>query len=154
MRWNYVFIPKLQWCNRWKLGRDKYFHPTLYMDIITNPCWTQCVIYDRVTIFTEHEGPILLLHHVIFIEYGQQIKNRYSYWYSSLQNCLSDKHSVKPIFNQFVENATLHGVNYLSSKRNIIRRYMKFTLPACISFPWLIAGTSVIIILTYKLNSP
>ena len=27
---NYLSIPKLQWCNRWSLGMDKQFHPTLY----------------------------------------------------------------------------------------------------------------------------
>ena len=27
---NYLFIPKLQRCNRWSLGRDDLFHPTLY----------------------------------------------------------------------------------------------------------------------------
>ena len=30
MGWNYLFIPKLQRCNRWSLGMDKPFHPTLY----------------------------------------------------------------------------------------------------------------------------
>ena len=30
MRWNYVSIPKLQRCNRWSLGMDKYLHTTLY----------------------------------------------------------------------------------------------------------------------------
>ena len=29
VRWNYVSIPKLQLLNRWSLGVDKYFHPTL-----------------------------------------------------------------------------------------------------------------------------
>ena len=28
--WNYLSIPKLQRCNRWSLGMDKQFHPTLY----------------------------------------------------------------------------------------------------------------------------
>ena len=28
--WNYVFIPKLQRCNRWSLWLDKQFHPTYY----------------------------------------------------------------------------------------------------------------------------
>ena len=28
--WNYLPIPKLQWCNHWSLGMDKSFHPTLY----------------------------------------------------------------------------------------------------------------------------
>ena len=27
--WNYLSIPKLQRCNRWSLGMDKLFHPTL-----------------------------------------------------------------------------------------------------------------------------
>ena len=27
---NYLSIPKLQLCNRWSLGMDKWFHPTLY----------------------------------------------------------------------------------------------------------------------------
>ena len=31
MDWNYLSIPKLQQCNRWSLGMDKKFHPTL--------CW-------------------------------------------------------------------------------------------------------------------
>ena len=31
MGWNYLSIPKLQRCNRWSLGMDKLFHPTLYM---------------------------------------------------------------------------------------------------------------------------
>ena len=31
MGWNYLPIPKLQWCNHWSLGMDKYFYPTL--------CW-------------------------------------------------------------------------------------------------------------------
>ena len=30
MGWNCLSIPKLQWCNRWCLGMDKQFHPTLY----------------------------------------------------------------------------------------------------------------------------
>ena len=30
MRWNYLSIPKLQQCNRWSLGIDKLFYPTLY----------------------------------------------------------------------------------------------------------------------------
>ena len=30
MGWNYLSIPKLQRCNRWSLGMDKWFHPTLY----------------------------------------------------------------------------------------------------------------------------
>ena len=30
MWWNYLSIPKLQRCNRWSLGMDKQFHPTLY----------------------------------------------------------------------------------------------------------------------------
>ena len=30
MEWNYSSIPKLQRCNRWSLGMDKQFHPTLY----------------------------------------------------------------------------------------------------------------------------
>ena len=30
MGWNYVSIPKLQRCNRWRLGMDKYFHLTFY----------------------------------------------------------------------------------------------------------------------------
>ena len=30
MGWNYLSIPKLQWCHCWSLGRDKLFHPTLY----------------------------------------------------------------------------------------------------------------------------
>ena len=30
MGWNYLSIPKLQRCNRWSLGMDKLFHPTLY----------------------------------------------------------------------------------------------------------------------------
>ena len=30
MGWNYLFIPKLQRFNRWSLGMDKYFNPTLY----------------------------------------------------------------------------------------------------------------------------
>ena len=30
MGWNYLSIPKLQRCNRWSLGMDKSFHPTLY----------------------------------------------------------------------------------------------------------------------------
>ena len=30
MGWNYISIPKLQRCNRWSLGMDKYFHSTLY----------------------------------------------------------------------------------------------------------------------------
>ena len=28
--WNYLFIPKLQLCNRWSLGMDEEFHPTPY----------------------------------------------------------------------------------------------------------------------------
>ena len=28
--WNYLSIPKLQRCNRWSLGMDKWFHPTLF----------------------------------------------------------------------------------------------------------------------------
>ena len=30
MGWNYLSIPKLKRCNRWSLGLDKQFHPTLY----------------------------------------------------------------------------------------------------------------------------
>ena len=30
MGWNYLSIPKLQRCNRWSLGMDKQFHPTLF----------------------------------------------------------------------------------------------------------------------------
>ena len=30
MGWNYLSIHKLQRCNRWSLGMDKQFHPTLY----------------------------------------------------------------------------------------------------------------------------
>ena len=30
MGWNYLSIPKLQRCNRWSLGMNKYFHPTLH----------------------------------------------------------------------------------------------------------------------------
>ena len=30
MGWNYLSIPKLRRCNRWSLGMDKQFHPTLY----------------------------------------------------------------------------------------------------------------------------
>ena len=30
MGWNYLSIPKLQRCNRWSLGMDKWFHTTLY----------------------------------------------------------------------------------------------------------------------------
>ena len=30
MGWNYLSIPKLQWCSRWSLGMDKLFHPTHY----------------------------------------------------------------------------------------------------------------------------
>ena len=30
MGWNYLSFPKLQRCNRWSLGMDKWFHPTLY----------------------------------------------------------------------------------------------------------------------------
>ena len=30
MGWNYLSIPKLQRCNRWSLGMDKIFYPTLY----------------------------------------------------------------------------------------------------------------------------
>ena len=30
VRWNYLSISKLQRCNRWSLGMDKQFHPTLY----------------------------------------------------------------------------------------------------------------------------
>ena len=30
--WNYLPIPKLQRCNRWSLGRDKSFHPTIYWE--------------------------------------------------------------------------------------------------------------------------
>ena len=30
MGWDYLFIPKLQRCNRWSLGMDTWFHPTLY----------------------------------------------------------------------------------------------------------------------------
>ena len=29
MGWNYLSIPKLQRCNRWSLGMDKQFYPTL-----------------------------------------------------------------------------------------------------------------------------
>ena len=32
VRWNNLFIPKLQRCNRWCLGMDKLFHVTLYCD--------------------------------------------------------------------------------------------------------------------------
>ena len=28
--WNYLSITKLQQCNRWSLGMDKLFHPTVY----------------------------------------------------------------------------------------------------------------------------
>ena len=28
--WNYLYIPKLQRCNRWSLGMDKLFHPIFY----------------------------------------------------------------------------------------------------------------------------
>ena len=28
----YVSIPKLQWCNRWSLGMDKWFHRTLFWE--------------------------------------------------------------------------------------------------------------------------
>ena len=30
MGWNYLSIPKLQWYNRWSLGMDALFNPTLY----------------------------------------------------------------------------------------------------------------------------
>ena len=30
VRWNYLSIPKLQRCNRWSLGMDKWFNLTLY----------------------------------------------------------------------------------------------------------------------------
>ena len=30
MGWNYLPIPKLQRCNRWSLGMDKWFNPTLF----------------------------------------------------------------------------------------------------------------------------
>ena len=30
MEWKYLSIPKLHRCNRWSLGMDKLFHPTLY----------------------------------------------------------------------------------------------------------------------------
>ena len=30
MGWNYLSIPKLQWCSHWNLGMDKPFHPTHY----------------------------------------------------------------------------------------------------------------------------
>ena len=30
VEWNYSSIPKHQRCNRWSLGMDKLFHPTLY----------------------------------------------------------------------------------------------------------------------------
>ena len=30
MGWNYLSIPKLQRCNRWSLGMDKWFYPTFY----------------------------------------------------------------------------------------------------------------------------
>ena len=30
MEWEYLSIPKLQRSNRWSLGMDKWFHPTLY----------------------------------------------------------------------------------------------------------------------------
>ena len=29
VEWNYLSIPKLQMCNRWNLGMDNQFHPTL-----------------------------------------------------------------------------------------------------------------------------
>ena len=28
MGWNYLSIPKRQWCNCWSLGMDNWFHPT------------------------------------------------------------------------------------------------------------------------------
>ena len=30
MGWNYLLIPKLQWCNHWSLGMDKSWNPTFY----------------------------------------------------------------------------------------------------------------------------
>ena len=30
MAWNYLSVPKLQRLNRWSLGMDKWFHPTLH----------------------------------------------------------------------------------------------------------------------------
>ena len=43
--WNSLSIPKLQWCNRWSLGTDKQFHPTLlgvwlfiHAGFKVNPC--------------------------------------------------------------------------------------------------------------------
>ena len=30
MGWNYLFTPKLQWCNRWSLGKYELFHPTFH----------------------------------------------------------------------------------------------------------------------------
>ena len=30
VRWNYLFIPKLQWLHHWSLVMDNQFHPTLY----------------------------------------------------------------------------------------------------------------------------
>ena len=40
MGWNYLSILKLQRCNRWSLGMDKWFHPTQYWacDNLVNPC--------------------------------------------------------------------------------------------------------------------
>ena len=39
MGWNYLSIPKLQWCNRWSLGMDTQFHPTIYCvcDYLSTP---------------------------------------------------------------------------------------------------------------------
>ena len=32
MEWNYFSIPKCQRCNRWGLGMERWFHPTLYWE--------------------------------------------------------------------------------------------------------------------------
>ena len=39
MGWNYLSIPKLQWCNRWSLELISNFIPDFIEHVITYPCW-------------------------------------------------------------------------------------------------------------------
>ena len=51
MGWNYLSIPKLQWLHRWSLRRDKWFHPTLYIE--GKPSHIPMVIHAYITSVAE-----------------------------------------------------------------------------------------------------
>ena len=59
---DYVSIAKLQQCNRWSLGMDKYFHPTLFINSQTSTV-AIVEVWEWISNFIPHPLMQILLFH-------------------------------------------------------------------------------------------